>query len=78
MKYNIGLCLFLGDHFYDHLDIKINVSDLSKAVGISRQAVYSIIDCSSIPKVTTAIKICNYLTDLTGREITVYDLWGNL
>lgn len=48
---------------------------LAEKAGISRQQAYKILSGSSIPRVDTAIKICLYITELFGYEITVSDLW---
>lgn len=52
-----------------------SVIRLSEKVGISRQQAYKILSGKAIPRVDTAIRICIYITELFGYEITVSDMW---
>lgn len=61
-----------------------NISKLCRQCGISRMAYYKIINNQSIPKLDTAIKICEFFNKTENRkpdwklhdmEWTIYDLW---
>lgn len=52
----------------------INVSDMCRECGITRNAYYKIIG-GSIPRVDTAIHILRYINEKTGCKFEIENLW---
>lgn len=63
------------DGCVDNEGKEYSVIRLSEKAGISRQQAYKILSGKAIPRVDTAIRICMYITELFGFEITVSDMW---
>lgn len=76
----------IDNHFIRNVDYK--VADLAHYCGITQQAVYSILNNQSVPRVYVAIKMCDFFTILNARlkrrgydsfsgrtRLLVSDLW---
>lgn len=61
-------------YYYFHKRF-FNKKKLAEAIGISREAVYNILNSKSIPRVDTAIKIVEYINNETKMNWTVEELW---
>lgn len=52
----------------------INISDMCRECGITRNAYYKIIN-GSIPRVDTAIRILRYINEKSGSKFEIENLW---
>lgn len=52
-----------------------SITDLCQYVNITRQAYYNILSGSSLPRVDVALRICDYINQLTDDGYTLGDLW---
>ena len=54
---------------------KYSVTRLAEKSNISRQQAHKILSGEAVPRVDTAILMCNYITELFGFEVGVSDMW---